>query len=145
MAMAKLFVDPRLSFINNFEECLQETEIWQCLTDQGKKKQWPGIYLPHDDNVRKVCSRNKVKDSNSDGNVDILINKLKSSFIKDINQTVFIAYDKFKLLKRSSNMNIVDVINKIERLYNNTKKYDYAVTYRSASVLIANEYGYFWG
>ena len=39
MAMAKLFVDPRLSFINNFEECLQETEIWQCLTDQGKKKQ----------------------------------------------------------------------------------------------------------
>ena len=72
-----------------------------------------------------------------------MINKLKSSFIKDINQAVFIAYDKFKLLKGSSNMTIVDVMNEIERLYNNTKKYDYGVTYRSASVLIVNEYGYF--
>ena len=56
---------------------------------------------------------------------------------------MFIAYDKFKLLKGSSNMTIVDVMNEIERLYNNTKKYDYGITYRSASVLIVNEYGYF--
>ena len=45
MATAKLFVRSKLSSIDDFEEWLNETEIWQCLTDLDKKKQWPAIYL----------------------------------------------------------------------------------------------------
>ena len=118
MATAKLFVPPKLSSIDDFEDWLHETEIQQCLTDLDKKKQGPAIYLSLDENIRKTCCDIKIKDLNSDG-VDILLCKLKSLFAKDVNHAAFIAYDKFEMLKGPANMNIVDFINEFERLYNN--------------------------
>lgn len=38
MAIEKLFMPPSLKTMDDFEECLYETEIWQCLTDLDKKK-----------------------------------------------------------------------------------------------------------
>ena len=123
MATAKLFVPPKLSSIDGFEDWLHETEMWQCLTDLDKKKQGLAIYLFLDENIRKTCCDIMVKDLNSDDGADILLCKLKSMFAKDINQAAFIAYDKFEMFKRPANMNIVDFINEFERLYN-IKKYD---------------------
>ena len=124
MATAKLFVPPKLSSINNFEDWLHETEIWQCLTDLDKKKQVPAIYLSLDEYIRNTCCDIKVKDLNSDNGVDILLYKLKSIFAKDINLAAFIVHDKFEIFKRAANVNIVDFIKEFERLYNNTKTYD---------------------
>ena len=39
MPTAKLFVPPKLSSTDDFEDWLHKTEIWQCLTDLDKKKQ----------------------------------------------------------------------------------------------------------
>ena len=124
MATRKLFVPPNLNCIEEFEDWLHETEIWQCLTDLEKNKQGPAIYLSLDEKIRKTCSDIKVKDLNSDDGVNILINKLKSLFAKDSNQAAYLAYDKFETFKRPVDMNIVDFINEFERLYNNIKKYD---------------------
>ena len=124
MATRKLFVPPNLRSIEEFEDWLHETEIWQCLTDLEKDKQGPVIYLSLDEKIRKTCSDIKVKDLNSDDGVDILINKLKSLFAKDSNQAAYLAYDKFETFKRPIDMNIVDFINEFERLYNNIKKYE---------------------
>ena len=52
MATTKLFVLPILSYIDEFEEWLHETEIWQCLTDLDKDKQGPAIYLSLDEKIR---------------------------------------------------------------------------------------------
>lgn len=76
MATAELFVQPKLSSINAFEEWLKEIEIWQCLPDLNKEKQGTAIYLSLDDNIRKTCSDIKIKDLNSDDDVDILLSKL---------------------------------------------------------------------
>ena len=56
MATRKLFVPPILSCIDEFEEWLHETEIWQCFTDLDKDKQGPTIYLSLDKKIRKTCS-----------------------------------------------------------------------------------------
>ena len=124
MATRKLYVPPTLNCIEEFEDWLHETEIWQCLMDLEVEEQGPAIYLSLDDKIRKTCSDIKVKDLNSKDGVNILINKLKSLFAKDINQAAFLAYDKFESFKRPVEMNIVDFINKFEKLYNNIKKYD---------------------
>ena len=58
---------------------------------------------------------------NSDDGIDILLSKLKSLFAKDINQALFIAYEKFGMFKRPAYINIVDLINEFERLYNKKK------------------------
>ena len=52
MATTKLFVLSILSYIDEFEEWLHETEIWQCLTDLDKDKQGPAIYLSLDEKIR---------------------------------------------------------------------------------------------
>ena len=39
MPTAKLFVPPKLSTTDDFEDWLHKTEIWQCLADLDKKKQ----------------------------------------------------------------------------------------------------------
>ena len=122
MATAKLFAPPKLSYINDFEDWVHETEIWQCLTNLDQKKQGPGIYLSTDVNIWKTFCDIKVKDLNSDDGVNVLLWKLKSLFAKDMNQAAFIAYDKFEMFKEPANMNIVDFINEFERLYNNLKK-----------------------
>ena len=44
-ASEKLFVPPSLKNIDDFEEWLHETEIWQYLTDLDKKKQGPGFFF----------------------------------------------------------------------------------------------------
>ena len=123
MATAKLLVPPKLSSIDDFEDRLHGTKIWQWLTDLDKKKHGPAIYLSLDENIRKTCDI-KVKDLNNDYGVNILLFKLKSSLAKDISQAAFIAYDEFEKFKRPANMNIVDFLNKLERLYNKIKKYD---------------------
>ena len=125
MATRKLFVPPILSCIDEFEEWLHETEIWQCFTDLDKDKQGPTIYLSLDKKIRKTCSDIKVKDLNSENGVDIyLVNKLKSLFAKDINEAAYLAYDKFEIFKRPIDMSMVDFINELQRLYNNIKKYE---------------------
>ena len=55
MATTKLLVPPKLSSIDDFEDWLHKTEIWQCLTDLDKKKQGPTIYLSLDEKIRKTC------------------------------------------------------------------------------------------
>ena len=124
MATRKLFALPSLNCIGEFDDWMHETEIWQCLTDLEVKKQGPAIYLSLDEKIRKTCSDIKVKDLNSEGGVDILINKLKVLFAKDSNQAAYLAYDKFETFKRPVDMTIVDFINEFERLYSNIKKYE---------------------
>ena len=74
----KIICATKLKNINDFEEWLHVTETWQCLTDLDKKKQGPAIHLSLDDKIRKTCSDIHVKDLNSDGEVELLITKLKS-------------------------------------------------------------------
>ena len=124
MATRKLLVPPVLSCIDEFEEWLDETEIWQCfLTDMDKDKQGPTIYLSLDEKTRKTCSDLKVKDLNSENGVDILVNKLKSLIAKDIIRQVIWPMINLKLL-RPIDMSMVDFINEFERVYNNIKKYE---------------------
>ena len=123
MATRKLLVPPVLSCIDEFEEWLDETEIWQCLTDMDKDKQGPTIYLSLDEKIRKTCSDLKVKDLNSENGVDILVNKLKSLTAKDIIRQVIWPMINLKLL-RPIDMSMVDFINEFERVYNNIKKYE---------------------
>ena len=99
-------------------------QTWPCLTDLDKDKQGPTIYLSLEEKIRKICSDIKLKDLNSDNGVDILVNKLKSLFTKDIKQAAYLAYDKFETFKRHIDMSMVDFINEFETFYKNIRKYE---------------------
>ena len=45
---------PTLSCIEECEDWLHETKIWQCLINSDKEKQDPAIYLPLNEKIRKV-------------------------------------------------------------------------------------------
>lgn len=120
MVAENLFLVTQFSFIDDFEEWLDETMIWQYLTDLDKKKQGSAIYLFHVDEITKTCSNIKVKYLNSD--VDILMDTLESLFAKDLNQGALIAYSKLEMFTRPSYMDMVDFIDEFERLFKKLKK-----------------------
>ena len=95
MAMRKIFAPPVLSGSEDFENWLQEIEIWGCVTELKKKKQGPAIYLS-EGRVRKSCEGIDVKALNADNGFDVLTNELKEFYAQDTEQATFIAYQEFE-------------------------------------------------
>ena len=95
MAMRKIFAPPVLSGSEDFENWLQEIEIWGCVTELKKKKQGPVIYLS-EGRVRKSCEGIDVKTLNADNGFDVLTNELKEFYAQDTEQATFIAYQEFE-------------------------------------------------
>ena len=94
------------------------------MSELEPKKQGPVVYLSLSDKTRKSCNDVSVQDLNKGNGLDVLINKIKSSYAKDINALAFMAYDKFQNFRRSDDMNIVDYINEFERLNNQIKHFE---------------------
>ena len=88
------------------------------MTDLEPKKQGPVVYLPLLDKIRKSCNDVSVQDLNKDDGLNVLINKIRSLYAKEMNALAFMAYDKFENSRRSDNMNIIDCINEFEQLNN---------------------------
>ena len=65
-----------------------------------------------------------MQDLNKDDGLDVLLNKMKLLYVKDINALAFMAYDKFENFRRSDDMNIVDYLNEFERLNNQIKHFE---------------------
>lgn len=83
-----------LSWSEDFENCFQEIQIWQCVTELEKKKQGLVIYcdLLLERKLQKGCEGIHVKALNVDDGVDILTNKRKELYVRDIEQITFMAY-----------------------------------------------------
>ena len=103
---------------------MQELAIWQCVTNLKPKKQGPVVYLSLPDKIRKSCNDVSVQDLNKDDGPNILINKIKSLYAKDMNALGFMAYEKFDNFRRSDDMNIIDYINEFEQLNNQIKYFE---------------------
>ena len=104
----KLLNPPGLSNIDEIDFWLHGLQIWECVTGIDKKKQDPVIYLSLPYKVRSADRDNVVEDLNKDDDLNILINKLETSYVKDKKSSVYISYKKFETFQRPSDMNITD-------------------------------------
>ena len=91
------------------------------MTDLGKKKQAPAIYLSLEGQVRRCCADIKVETLHSDSGVYELIKKLKTLYDKDAEQAAFIAYEEFETFQKPPSTSILDDINEFERRNNKIK------------------------
>ena len=119
MASKKIYTPPVLDQIKEIEEWFQELAIWQSMTDLEPKKQGLVVYLSLPDKIRKSCNDVSVQDLNKDDGLNVLINRIKSLYAKDMNALAFMAYDKFENF-----MNIIDYINEFEQLNNQVKHFE---------------------
>ena len=87
------------------------------VTELDDKQQGPAIYLSSPFNVCQACIDIIVLLLNSENGLKILLDKIKSLYVKDVHSLVYMAYDKFE-------MSIVDYLNEFEQLYNQIKHYD---------------------
>ena len=65
-----------------------------------------------------------VSSLNSENDLNILLDKIKSLYAKDIHPLAYMAHDKFETFHRPAHMSIVDYLNGFEQLYNQIKHYD---------------------
>ena len=61
---------------------------------------------------------------NKDDGLNVIINKIRSLYAKDMKALDFMAYDKFENFRRSDDMNIIDYINEFEQLNNQIKHFE---------------------
>ena len=54
----------------------------------------------------------------------VLITKVKSLYVKDINALAYMAYDQFENFKRPDEISIVDYINEFEHLNSEIRQFD---------------------
>ena len=91
-----------------------------CVTGLETKKQV--FYLSLPDKIHKSCNVS-VFDLNKDNRLDVLINKSKPFYAKDMSALAFMAYDKLENFSRSDDMNI-DYINEFGQLNNQIKHFE---------------------
>ena len=65
-----------------------------------------------------------MQDLNKDDGLDVLLNKMRLLYVKDMNGFAFMAYDKSENFRRSDDMNIIDYLNEFERLNNQIKHFE---------------------
>ena len=78
------------------------------MTDHESKKQEPVVYLSLLDKIHKSCNDVSVQELSKDYRPDVLTNKIKSLYAKNMNALAFMAYDKFENFRRLDDLNIID-------------------------------------
>ena len=124
MATRKLLNSLVLTDADSIETWLDDLQIWKCVTDLEKKQQGPVIYLSLPDNVRNSCRNISITDLNKDDGLDTLINNLERLYLKDKKALAYLAYEKFESFQRPTELNIIDYINKFERLYHEIQQHE---------------------
>ena len=66
----------------------------------------------------------KVSDLNKDKGLNVLIDKIKSFYVKDINAIAYMTYDTFENSKQQDEKSMVDYINRFESLNNEILHFD---------------------
>ena len=66
----------------------------------------------------------KVSDLNKDKGLNVLIDKIKSFCVKDINAIAYMTYDTFENSKQQDEKSMVDYINRFESLNNEILHFD---------------------
>ena len=61
---------------------------------------------------------------NKDDGLNLLINKLEKLYVKDSKASAYLAYEKFEFFRRPTDMNIIDYLNKFERLYYDIQRHE---------------------
>ena len=61
---------------------------------------------------------------NKDNGLNLLINKLEKLYVKDSKASAYLAYKKFEFFQRPTDMNIIDYLNKFERLFYDIQRYE---------------------
>ena len=107
---------PELKDESKYETWKKELSLWQIFTDISKSKQAPAICLSLSGRAHEAALEINIDKLHSDTGVQELITKLDSSFLKDSEQRIYVAYDTFEKFKRKDNMSINDYIIEFEKL-----------------------------
>ena len=124
MASTKVLNPAMFSNIEEIDSWLSDLQVWQCLTDLEKKKQYPVICftLPdkagssRSDTFKRAWRDILVTNFNKGNGLDTLIQWLETLYFKDAKLPTYLASGKFESSKRTSDMGIIDYLNKFERL-----------------------------
>ena len=93
------------------------------VTELDDKQQGSAIYLSLPCDVCQTCIDISVSSLNSENDLKILLDKIKSLYAKDIHSLAYMACNKFETFSRPVEMSIVD-LHEFEWLKNQIKHYD---------------------
>ena len=114
---------PVVKDVDNIDSCLHNLQIWKCVADLEKKQQGP-VNLSLPDKIRNSCRDVTLSELNKDDCLNLLIDILQKVYVKDNKASAYLAHEKFESFQRPTDMNIIDYLNKFERLYYDIQRYE---------------------
>lgn len=106
-----------------YNEWKHEIKVWRSFTNLDKTKLGPALFLSLQGSARDAAHEVSVEDLSKENGIEILLKKLDELYLKDTDNAVFEAYDRFERYQRPEGMNIIEYINAFERLYQKAKHY----------------------
>ena len=106
---------PRMDEECTYERWKKEILLWEVFTELKEEKRAPAICLSLTGKAREAALELPVEKLTKKTGVQELRLKLDSLFLKDSDQRMYAAYDKFEKFKRTTDMNINDFIIEFEK------------------------------
>ncbi|XP_057296098.1 uncharacterized protein LOC130625028 [Hydractinia symbiolongicarpus] len=116
--MSKSWVPPpSLDKETSYKDWKKEVQIWQALTELKAEKQGPAIFMGLRGKAKESVLELDIEQISAATGVKAITNRLDKIYLKDENQTAYLAYETFEKFKRPPEMSMNDYLIEFERLY----------------------------
>lgn len=113
---------PVLDDLENYEQWKEDVLMWREITDLSKNKQALAVHLTLKGQAREVANQVSTADKKKDNGLEILLDKLDESFLKEPERRKFMAYQDFEECVRKEGMPICDFMREFDTKYYKMKE-----------------------
>ncbi len=108
---------PLLEDLENYEQWKEDVLMWKEITDLGKSKQALAVHLTLKGQARQVANQVSTDDKKKENGLEILLEKLDESFLKEPERRKFMAYQDFEECTRKEDMSVCDFMREFDTKY----------------------------
>lgn len=108
---------PVLEDVENYEQWKEDVLMWKEITDLSKNKQALAVHLTLKGQAREVANQVSTVDKKRDNGLEILLDKLDETFLKEPERRKFMVYQEFEECVRKEGMPICDFMRQFDTKY----------------------------
>ena len=117
MASSVIKNPPVLDNAEIYEQCKEDVPMWKEVTDLSKNKQALAVHLTLKGQAKEVVNQVSTVDMKKDDGLQILLNKLDETFLKEPERRKFMAYQNFEECLRKDGMQVCEFMREFDTKY----------------------------
>ena len=117
MASSVIKNPPLLDDLENYEQWKEDVLMWKEVTDLSKNKQALAVHLTLKGQAKEVANQVSTVDKKKDNGLEILLDKLDETFLKEPERRKFMAYQDFEECLRKDETPVCEFMREFDTKY----------------------------